>query len=226
MMISIVMPTLNAAPHLPSSLRALFDGAVEGLIKELIIVDGGSQDDTVAMGEAAGADIILGHKGRGPQLKAGGDAAKAEWLLFLHADTVLSVGWVEEVQKFIHDGHNHKAGIFTFSLDDNRMRARILERIVKWRCRLLSLPYGDQGLLISRRLYDEIGGYKPLVLMEDVDIVSRLGRGRIHFLKTKAITSAERYQKQGYIKRMVKNAHCLSLWYRGVPPEKILEKYQ
>ncbi len=226
MMISIIMPTLNAAPHLPRSLRALFDGAVDGLVKELIVVDGDSDDDTIAMCEAAGAEIILGHKGRGAQLKAGGDAARSQWLLFLHADTVLSDGWVDEVHHFIHDSSKKQAGVFTFGLDDKRKRARILEAIVKWRCRLLSLPYGDQGLLISRALYNEIGGFKPMVLMEDVDIVSRLGRKRIHYLKTTAITSAERYQKDGYIRRMMRNAYCLSLWYRGVAPEKIREKYQ
>ena len=225
-MISIVIPTLNAAPHLPHSLRALFDGAVEGLVKELIVVDGGSDDNTIAICQAAGAEIITGHTGRGPQLRAGGEAAKAQWLLFLHADTVLSDGWVDEVRDFISNQPKTNVGIFTFALDDKRLRARILEFIVKLRCKLLSLPYGDQGLLISRELYDELGGFKPLVLMEDVDIVSRLGRARITYLKTKATTSAQRYQKSGYMKRMARNAYCLSLWFAGVKPEEILKRYQ
>jgi len=81
-------------------------------------------------------------------------------------------------------------------------------------------------LLISRALYDQIGGFGNLVLMEDVDIVARIGRARLHYFKTPAITNAERYQRDGYIARMARNAHCLAMWYGGVAPEKILEKYR
>jgi len=101
-----------------------------------------------------------------------------------------------------------------------------LEFIVKLRCIFFALPYGDQGILISRQLYEEIGGFKPLVLMEDVDIVRRIGRSRLHYFQTKAITSADRYKRDGYLARVARNAKCLTLWFVGVSPEKILEKYQ
>ena len=225
-MLSIIMPTLNAAKHLPNSLNALVPGAVGGLVKELIVVDGGSNDQTLAMVDEAGALIIEGEKGRGPQLVAGAAVAKADWLLFLHADTVLDEGWIGEVREFISNSDGQKAGVFRFALDDRRRRAQVLEMIVLARCGLFALPYGDQGLLISRQMYDGIGGFKPLVLMEDVDMIQRIGRGRLHYFQSRAVTSAERYKREGYVKRMARNAKCLALWFAGVAPEKILERYQ
>ena len=229
-MLSIIMPTLNASKQLPQCLNALVCGALNGLVKELIVVDGGSDDATLLMADEAGAVIVKSERGRGVQLQAGGKIAKSEWLLFLHADTVLADGWVDEVKIFIKNGDTQgdtqKVGIFRFALDDPRKRARLLETIVRIRCALIALPYGDQGLLISRALYDEIGGFKDLALMEDVDIVSRIGRQRLHYFKTAAVTSAERYKNDGYISRMARNARCLTMWFAGVAPEKILEKYQ
>lgn len=225
-MLSIIIPTLNAAHHLPKTLSALVPGAVDGLVKELLVVDGGSDDDTIAIADATGGRIITTQKGRGQQLLIGGQAAKSDWLLFLHADTVLADGWTQEVDKFIKGNNGQKAGVFRFGLDDRRKRARILEMIVRLRCKLIALPYGDQGLLISRALYNEIGGFKPLVLMEDVDIIGRIGRARLHYFYSRAITSAERYKRDGYMARMARNARCLTLWFAGVAPEKILRKYQ
>ncbi len=225
-MLSIIMPTLNAAAHLPQSLSALVPGALEGLVKELVVVDGGSSDATLVMVEDAGARVIDCKPGRGIQLQTGGNQAKSDWLLFLHADTILAQGWIGEVETFVKSGNNNRAGVFQFALDDKRKRARLLEAIVKVRCRLFALPYGDQGLLISKTLYNEIGGFKNLVLMEDVDIISRIGRKRLHYFQTTATTSAERYRREGYIVRMARNARCLAMWFAGVAPEKILAKYQ
>ncbi len=225
-MLSIIIPTLNASAHMPQTLNALVFGAIDGLVKELVVVDGGSSDATLAMADEAGARIINCPPGRGLQLQTGGKKAKSDWLLFLHADTVLADGWIEEVGTFIKGDNRKRAGIFQFALDDKQKRARILEAIVKLRCRLFALPYGDQGLLISRSFYDEIGGFKDLVLMEDVDIISRIGRRRLHYFNTAAVTSPERYQRDGYVVRMARNARCLMMWFAGVSPQKILKKYQ
>ena len=93
------------------------------------------------------------------------------------------------------------------------------------RTALLRLPYGDQGLLIPRRLYDAIGGYKPLPLMEDVDLVRRLGRKRTVILRTAALTSAARYKRDGYGRRIIRNLTCLSLYYMRVPVPVIARLY-
>jgi hypothetical protein len=95
---------------------------------------------------------------------------------------------------------------------------------VALRCVLLGLPYGDQGLLISRRLYEEVGGYRPLPLMEDVDLVRRL-RGRLRPLAARALTSAERYRRDGYLGRSVRNAVLLARYFAGADPERLAKAY-
>ena len=225
-MVSIIIPTLNAQNHLPATLSALVAGAIDGPVRELVIVDGGSDDATLVIADEAGANIITSARGRGQQLRAGGRAAKSDWLLFLHADTVLHEGWIGEVEQFIKQGDKNRAGVFRFALDDPRRRARLLEKIVAARCKILGLPYGDQGLLISRRLYDQLGGFADIAIMEDVDLVRKIGRARLHYFHTPAVTSAARYEKDGYLKRMAKNARCLAMWYAGRPPEDIVKKYR
>ncbi|RYJ04407.1 MAG: glycosyl transferase family 2, partial [Acetobacteraceae bacterium] len=112
-----------------------------------------------------------------------------------------------------------------FTLDDPAPQARRLERLVAWRCRALALPYGDQGLLISRALYDELGGFRPLPLMEDVDLVRRLGRRRLAALPVDAVTSAERWRRDGWWRRSARNLGCLSLYFLGLPPSLIRRLY-
>jgi glycosyltransferase involved in cell wall biosynthesis len=149
--ISVVIPTLDAAEVLPSTLSAL---AAARLVREIVVADGGSRDDTVAIAKAAGARVIAAERGRGPQLAAGARAASGEWLLFLHADCRLSSGWEAAATAFMAaPDAASRAGYFVFALDDPSPAARRLERIVAWRCRLLGMPYGDQGLLIARSLY-------------------------------------------------------------------------
>ena len=119
------------------------------------------------------------------------------------------------------------AAYFSFRFDENVWQARIVEAGVWCRCRVLSLPYGDQGLLISRAFYDTLGGYGAMPLFEDVDIVRRIRKaGRLRQLRAVATTSAARYKQNGYFPRVWKNLNCLMSYYRGVPPEKILENYQ
>ena len=119
-----------------------------------------------------------------------------------------------------------KAAVFRFKLDDASIKARVLEKLVVLRCRLFAMPYGDQGLLVSRALYDEAGGFRPLPLMEDVDLVSRIGRSRLTYLDVPAITSAERYVRDGYAARIVRNLTCLAMWSLGVSPERIARFYK
>ncbi|WKW52191.1 TIGR04283 family arsenosugar biosynthesis glycosyltransferase [Rhodomicrobium lacus] len=222
-MISVVIPTLNAGRTLPATFLSIFDAAVEGIVSEVIVSDGGSTDATRQIAEEAGARFVVAERGRGQQLRAGADAARKPWLLFLHADTALDAGWTNEALAFMKRGKG--AAAFRFRLADEGFNPRLLERLVAVRCALFRLPYGDQGLLISRDLYDEVGGFAPIPLMEDVEIVRKLGRTRLAMLKTNAVTSAERFREQGYIRRSARNLWCLSLYLRGVPPEKLVERY-
>lgn len=240
--LSIIIPALNAGTGLAATLRSV--GACdEGsgfarrppiqradqperaevvLNQEIIVVDGGSTDHTVAVAQAAGARVLATTRGRGPQIAAGVAAAGQPWLLILHADTCLQPGWRQAVAK--HDDPG-RAGYFHFALDNTARQARRLERIVDWRSRVLGLPYGDQGLLIHRDLLRQVGGIRPLPLMEDVDLIRRLGRKRLVALPAKAVTSAAKWEREGYMRRSARNLMCLSLWFAGVPPRLIQKLY-
>ena len=221
--VSVIVPTLDAGDVLGGSLAAL---AGARLVREIVVADGGSRDGTVAIAEAAGARVIAAERGRGQQMAAGAAAASGEWLLFLHADCRLSPGWESAVQDFLATSDAvSRAGYFGFVLDDPSPAARRLERAVAWRCRALGLPYGDQGLLIARSLYDAVGGFSALPLMEDVDLVRRLGRARLAPLDASAISSARRYRSGGYVCRPLRNLFCLSLYFAGVPPQRIARLY-
>jgi rSAM/selenodomain-associated transferase 2 len=228
-MISVVIPTLNSEAGLAGTLTGLVPAAVEGLIREAIVVDGGSSDRTEAIVDNAGADFVRSTAGRGTQLAAGARCARFPWLLFLHADTVLDPGWEREAVHFMErvdtGARPLAAAAFRFALDDIGFKPRALERLVAARCAALRLPYGDQGLLIPKRLYEEIGGYRPLPLMEDVDLMRRLGRRRLVMLRSRAVTSAERFRRDGYVRRSSRNLACLALYTLRVPTGVISRIY-
>jgi rSAM/selenodomain-associated transferase 2 len=213
--LSVIIPTLNTAASLPTTLAAIRDAP------EIVVVDGGSSDGTRECAASLGARVIIAPRGRGGQIAAGIEAASHRWLLLLHADTRLALGW----QAAVHDDPAY-AGYFRFVLDSLDPRARRLERLVAWRCRTLGLPYGDQGLLIHRDLLREVGGMRPLPLMEDVDLVKRLGRDRLVALPADAVTSAAKWESQGYLCRSTRNLACLTLWFAGLPPRQIQRLYQ
>ena len=221
-MLSIIIPALNAEETLTATLAA-----INGTETEIIVADGGSEDETVPTAEKAGARLIKSAPGRGGQLAAGAAAANGDWFLFLHADTALSADWEKAVKDFIAGPENRRrAGVFHFHLDDAAPAARRIERLVAWRTRVLGLAYGDQGLLLSRDFYFHLGGFRNLVLMEDVEIVRRIGKKRISLLAADAVTSAKRYRQGGYIRRPVKNLFCLGLYFAGLPPRWIERIYR
>ena len=195
--VTVVIPTLDAAAGLERTLTAL-----RGRVAAILVADGGSTDGTPDKATDGGAKVIAAPRGRGPQLAAGAAAAGGPRPLFLHADTLPR------------------------PLDDAAPEARRLERWVARRCRWLALPYGDQGLLIHRALYDRLGGFRPIPIMEDVDIVRRLGRRRLVALDAAFVTSAERWRRDGWLRRSCRNLSCLALWFLGVAPERIARRYR
>lgn len=224
-MLSIVIPTLDAARTLGATLASLAEAKAAGLAHEIIVSDGGSTDGTIAAAGQGKARIVAGAKGRGAQLALGADVAIGAWLMFLHADTCLAPHWTGPVGRFCDAGTSN-AAYFRLALDDASFAARRVERLVRWRCTALGLPYGDQGLLISRRTYDAIGGFRPMPLMEDVDMARRLGRARLVPLDHAAITSAERYRRDGWWARPLRNLTCLSLYFLGASPARLARLYR
>jgi rSAM/selenodomain-associated transferase 2 len=219
-MLSIVIPTLNAAATLAATLDAVSEG--DGV--EIVIADGGSIDATLAVARARKVRLIAAPRGRGSQLAAGIAASRGEWLLLLHADTRLAPGWFARCVAFMA-AQPDCAGYGRFTLDAPAAAARRLERQVAWRSRVLGLPYGDQALLLSRALLSACGGMPPLPLMEDVALVRRIGRHRLRPLDIAAHTSAARWQREGWRRRSARNILCLMLYFLGVPPTLLIRLY-
>lgn len=222
-MLSIVVPTLQSEETLRATLETCAQAPAP---RDIIVVDGGSIDDTKGLALSYGARIVETSPGRGTQLAGGAKAATGDWLLFLHADTHLSDGWQDCIKEFMKNPENKKkAGVFRLRLDDEKPAARRIEFLANWRTLQFGLPYGDQGLIISRTFYDSLGGFHTLPLMEDVKFIRRVGKENIVILKADAITSATRYQQGGYWLRPIKNTILLLLFFIGVPAHVLAGLY-
>ena len=217
-MLSVVIPTLNSEAHLAACLERMQDA------DEIVVVDGGSIDETVSVAKQSRVRILTAPKGRGSQLRAGGEVARGDWLLFLHADTLPCPDWPAAVATHV-SAHTNKSAYFILRLADPAWQARVVEKAVAARAAAFGLPYGDQGLLVPRALYEEVGGYRPLPLMEDVDLVRRIGRRRLVALEAEAWTSAERWRREGWVRRSARNLACLGLYGLVVSPARIARLY-
>lgn len=220
--ISVVIPTLNAEGGLPACLSALGEGLAAGLIRELVVSDGGSTDGTLELAEAAGAEIVTGPPSRGGQLRRGVEATKGDWVLVLHADTCLDPGWSEAVLPVLTQPC---AGYFGLRFDARGLAPVIVAGWANLRSRLFGLPYGDQGLLIHRSLYDACGGYRDIPLMEDVALARAL-QGNLRRLPGYVITSAARYRRDGWLRRGARNLWTLTRYGAGVSPERLARQYR
>lgn len=222
--ISVVIPTLNAEAELPATLASLMEGVEAGLLRELILSDGGSADATAELGDKAGAVIVAGEAGRGGQLARGAGAARGDWLLFLHADTYLAPGWAQAVQAHLAGGSD-RAGYFRLRFRAKGFGARWVAGWANLRARAFGLPYGDQGLLISRTLYDALGGFDDIPLMEDVAIARRL-KGRLCAIGAEAHTGAERYLRAGWFTTGARNLLTLVRYFLGADPRVLAAAYR
>lgn len=221
-MISVVIPTLNQADALERALAPLVPGSMSGLVKEVIVADAGSTDATRAIAEAAGCEMIAAPLGVAKQMRAGAAVSKGKWLLFLHADAVLREGWIAEVQAFLQQPQARKrAAAFRLSFSDQTPAARRALQLARLRAQVMKLPYGDQGLLISRYLYDAVGGYPDIPAMEDVELVRRIGPRRLTLLQTEAVSSAERHRRGGYDKRAWRNIVLMARYLMGADPVEL-----
>lgn len=217
--LTVIIPTLNAEATLPACLAALFEGVEAGLIRELLISDGGSSDATAQIADEVGAELVTGAPSRGGQLRRGAAVARGEWLLILHADTRLSDGWSAAVAAAMAAG---RPGYFKLRFDAG-VAPRLVAGWANLRARLFGLPYGDQGLLISRRAYEAAGGYPDIPLMEDVALVRNLPR--LTRIEAEALTEAEKYLRDGWLRRGGRNLLLLTRYLLGADPNRLARKY-
>lgn len=222
--LSIIIPTWNAGESLALTLGALGPGLEAGLIREVVISDGGSNDATRAIADSAGAIWVTCSAGRGGQLARGAVQAEGRWLLFLHADTYLGEDWPDAVLAHMRD-HSDKAGYFRLAFRAKGGMARLVAGWANLRAHRLDLPYGDQGLLIHRDHYARVGGFADIPLMEDVAIARALN-GRLKAMEATAFTSAERYEAQGWLRRGGRNLVTLTRYLWGADPEVLARAYR
>ncbi len=220
--LSVVMPTLNAEAGLARSLPALAEGLEAGLIRELVISDGGSQDNTARVADAAGAVLVSGAASRGGQLRRGVQVAGGDWLMILHADSVLPPGWTAAVGA--HMAASDGAAAFRLAFDARGAAPALVAGWANLRSRIFGLPYGDQGLVLPRSLYDAVGGYPDIPLMEDVAMARAL-KGRITLLPLAVTTSAARYRRDGWLRRGARNLLLLLRYLAGARPEDLARRY-
>jgi rSAM/selenodomain-associated transferase 2 len=222
--ISVIIPTLNAAHQLGATCDALLPGVTDGLVAELVISDGGSSDQTREAARELGAVWVEGPKGRGAQIKRGIAAASSDWVLILHADTHLSDSWPIAARRHLHSAPED-AGWFQLRFRAKGLAPRVIAQGANLRSQLFGLPYGDQGFLVARSVLDNLGGYPNLPLMEDVALAHAF-KGRLRRLDACALTSAQRYQRDGWARRSLANLGTLARYLAGADPADLIKRYE
>ncbi len=221
-MIGVVIPTLDEEQRLPgllSDLRCL--GRAVPL--DIVVADGGSSDATAAATAQGGARMLVTSRGRAHQLNAGAAVARGEWLLFLHADSRLPAAARRALLAALVDEPDLGAAVFRFAIDLPGPWKRFIEVGQALRQRLYRLPYGDQGLLIRRELFQAVGGYADLPILEDVALIRTLRRRgvAIRTLPAALVTSGRRYRAHGVLRTWLLNVALITLYVIGVPPRRL-----
>ena len=220
--ISIIIPTLNEADSIGRLLPELL--AVNGA--EVLVVDGGSTDNTVDIAKSLGAQVLSSPPGRAEQMNTGAEAAHGNILLFLHCDTKLAPGFVEQVRDTLNQPEI-SAGAFQLSIDSKGFGLRVIEWLVNFRSKILQMPYGDQGIFVTTDMFFSVGTFPRQPIMEDFELMRRLrGRGKIKILPLHATTSARRWKKLGIMRTTVINQAIILGYLLGVNPEKLAGWYR
>ena len=218
--ISIIIPVLNEAEIIQPILNLLQQYSQV----EIIVVDGGSQDNTVALAVQTGVKVISVHQNRAAQMNAGANIARGDILLFLHADTRLPSNFVELAIETLKP-NNIVAGAFELAIDGEDLSLRLIELLVKVRSHLFSLPYGDQAIFISKKAFVDSGGFADLPIMEDFEFIKRIGKG-IAIAPATVTTSGRRWQKLGVWKTTLINQAIIAGYYLGISPTKLSNFYR
>ncbi len=223
--LTVIIPTLNEAFHLPLLLADLNAWPYD---MELKVIDGGSIDLTISIAQTQGVNVIKSpEKNRGYQLKTGASNARGDWLLFIHADSRLNPSWVKSLYRIIQDETSKNfAWYFDFKLKNNNFEFRLLEIAVALRSHFLQLPFGDQGLLIHKDLYHITGGFSPLNIMEDIDFITRLTKtNKVKRIRENIFTDDIKWSNSNIIKRAITNYKLRKKWRQGYDIETLSKEY-
>jgi rSAM/selenodomain-associated transferase 2 len=220
-MIGVVIPTLNEAQALPALMDDLRMLAT-AVALDVIVVDGGSSDGTRAHAAARGVRVLQAPGGRANQLNRGAIVARGEWLLFLHADCRLGADARRALLAALDPSAGVRAAVFRFAIDLPTFWRRFIETGQAIREALSGLAYGDQGLLVRRELFESIGGYPDLPLMEDVAMIRALRRRtRVARLPAPLVTSGRRYRRGGVLRTWLTHTALISLYLIGTSPARL-----
>jgi rSAM/selenodomain-associated transferase 2 len=225
MTISVVIPVFREEPLINDAICRLRGMAFDKAL-EIIVVDGSEEGGTLRAVADSRAKSILSARGRGSQMNAGAKAAGGDVLLFLHVDTELPADGLERISSAMELGH-FVGGAFDLGIADRGLAYRIIERAASLRSRLTRIPYGDQAIFFKRDYFLRIGGYRPLPIMEDVDLMRRVKKrgDRIHLIGEKVKTSSRRWRKEGLARCTLRNWTIMALYLLGVPPGRLAKHY-
>jgi rSAM/selenodomain-associated transferase 2 len=220
--LSIIIPTLDEEVNLGALLTNL---STLRSSHEIVVVDGGSTDGTRAVAMERGARVITAARGRGTQLRAGASASTAPMLAFLHADVRLAAPGIAALDRLV-EADSRRAWAYRLRIDDPRARFRLVEWLANWRSTFLGLPYGDQGLVLPRAQYEAVGGFADVPIMEDVMIARALRAvGGIALLEAPILVSARRWQRNGVLRRSLRNLVLLARFLAGTSPARLVHDY-
>jgi len=221
--LSIIIPVLNEEINIGQTLTKVKTGTNI----EIIVVDEGSVDNTRAIAESHGVKVIQSPiKGRAQQMNAGASIAQGEILLFLHGDTQLPPNYDDYIRKAMVNP-DIVAGAFSLRVTGEDRNLRIVEKLVYWRSRYLSLPYGDQGIFLKTSTLQTLGGFPDLPIMEDFELILRLKKlGKILILPQAINTSGRRWQKLGILRTTIINQLVILGYFLGINPEKLAQYYR
>jgi rSAM/selenodomain-associated transferase 2 len=220
MSISVIIPTLNEAACLAETLRSVRAEKP----REIIVVDGGSSDATCELAREADR-VVHGPRGRATQMNHGAAHATGDVLLFLHADCTLEPGTLHAAEECL-GRRGVVAGCFRMRMTADGWTYRLIDACATARVRLTGLIYGDQGLFVERRLFERIGGFPPLLLMEDVFLSKKLRRqGRIVVAPRRVFVAPRRWQRQGLVRQTLRNWTLTALAAAGVSPNRLAAFY-
>lgn len=220
--ISVIIPVLNEANRIGSLLERLVD--TDNV--EIIVVDGGSQDETVTVARSHNVQVISTPPGRACQMNAGAARATGDILLFLHGDTRLPDNFDGLIRQGLQEPKTI-AGAFELRIDSQQFGLRLIEQLVNWRSRFFSMPYGDQAIFLKATVFHDIGGFPSLPIMEDFEFIRRLQPlGQITIVPASVLTSGRRWERLGIIQTTLINQLIILGYFGGFSSEKLAQFYK